>query len=97
VRARRSWDFALAGAALVLQFDGDKVIKARVVLSGAAPIPWRSKEIEEVITGKHLDLETATRAAGAAIKNAEPLRQNGYKIPLFKAILEEELLAIARV
>jgi xanthine dehydrogenase YagS FAD-binding subunit len=67
------------------------------VLSGAAPVPWRSKEAEEVITGKHLDVETAAQAASAAIKNAEPLRQNGYKIPLFRAILEEELLAIARV
>jgi xanthine dehydrogenase YagS FAD-binding subunit len=97
VRARGSWDFALAGVALALQFDGDKVIKARVVLSGAAPIPWRSKEAEEVITGKHLDVETAAQAASAAIKNAEPLRQNGYKIPLFRAILEEEFLAIAKV
>ncbi len=96
VRARRSWDFALAGVALALQFDAGQVTKARVVLSGAAPVPWRSKEVEEVITGSHLDAETAARAAAAAVKNGEPLKQNGYKIPLFRAVLEEELLAIAR-
>jgi xanthine dehydrogenase YagS FAD-binding subunit len=97
VRARRSWDFALASVALALQFDGDKIAKARVVLGGAAPIPWRSKEVEEVITGRHLDAETVNRAAAAAVKNAQPLKHNGYKIPLFRGILEEELTAMARV
>jgi xanthine dehydrogenase YagS FAD-binding subunit len=96
VRARRSWDFALASVALALQFDGEKIAKARVVLGGAAPVPWRSKEVEEVITGKRLDAETVNRAAAAAVRNAEPLKHNGYKIPLFRGILEEELTAMAR-
>jgi len=96
VRARRSWDFALASVALALQFDGEKIAKARVVLGGAAPIPWRSKEVEEAITGRGLDTETITRAAAAAIKNAQPLKYNGYKIPLFRGMIEEELTAIAR-
>jgi xanthine dehydrogenase YagS FAD-binding subunit len=97
VRARRSWDFALASVALALQFDGDKIAKARVVFGGAAPVPWRSKEVEEVITGRRLDTETVTRAAVAAIKNAQPLRHNGYKISLFRGMIEEELTAMARV
>lgn len=97
VRARRSWDFALAGVALALQFDGEKVEKARVVLAGAAPVPWRSKEVEEAITGRHLDPETVNRAAAAAVKNAQPLKHNAYKIPLFRGILEEELTAMARM
>ena len=96
VRARRSWDFALASVALVLQFDGDKIARARVVFGGAAPVPWRSKEVEEAITGRSLDAETVTRAAAAAVKNAQPLKQNAYKIPLFRGIIEEELTAIAR-
>jgi xanthine dehydrogenase YagS FAD-binding subunit len=96
VRARRSWDFALASVALALQFDGDKIAKARVVLGGAAPIPWRSKEVEEVITGRRLDAETVTRAAAAAVKNAQPLKHNAYKTSLFRGMIEEELTAIAR-
>ena len=96
VRARRSWDFALAGVALALRFNGDHVEKARVVLSGAAPIPWRSKEVEEAITGKRLDAVTAAQAAEAAVKNAEPLENNAYKVPLFRGLLEEELLTLAK-
>ncbi len=58
VRARQSWDFALAGVALALQFKGGRVEKARLVLSGAAPIPWRSRDAEGVLTGKTLDAGT---------------------------------------
>jgi xanthine dehydrogenase YagS FAD-binding subunit len=97
VRARQSWDFALAGVALALKLNGDRVEKARVVLSGAAPIPWRSKEAEEAITGQRLDADTIAGAAKAAVKNAEPLDQNGYKIPLFRGMIEEELRAISNV
>jgi xanthine dehydrogenase YagS FAD-binding subunit len=83
--------------ALALQFKGDRVEKARVVLSGAAPIPWRSKEVEEAITGRRLDADTVVQAAEVAVKNADPLEKNAYKIPLFRGIIEEELLAIAKV
>ena len=96
VRARQSWDFALAGVALALQFSGDRVKKARVVLSGAAPIPWRARAAEEVITGKTLDSGTIAKAAEAVVQNARPLEHNGYKVPLFQGLLEEELPAIAR-
>lgn len=51
VRARRFWDFALAGVALALVFDGGRVSRARIVLSGAGPVPWRSREAEEMVTG----------------------------------------------
>ena len=96
IRARRSWDFALAGVALVLRFNDDRVQSARVVLSGAAPIPWRSRGVEEAITGRRLDSDTVARAAEAAVKNAEPLEQNRYKVSLFRGVIEEELTAIAR-
>ena len=96
VRARQSWDFALAGVALLLKFDGDRVEKARVVLSGAAPIPWRSKEAEQALMGNRLNADTIRRALDAALKNAEPLEKNGYKVHLFQGMLEEELQAITK-
>jgi xanthine dehydrogenase YagS FAD-binding subunit len=96
VRARQSWDFALAGLALVLRFNQKQVEQARVVLSGAAPVPWRSVAVEEAITGKEINAETVAKAAEAVVKNAEPLKHNGYKLALFRGIMEEELMAIAR-
>ena len=91
IRARQSWDFALAGAALALVREGDKVVRANIVLSGAAPIPWRSQEAEQVLTGHPLTDDTIAAAAKAAVAGALPLRANGYKIAMFQGMLKEEL------
>ncbi|HTF99468.1 MAG TPA: xanthine dehydrogenase family protein subunit M [Nitrospirota bacterium] len=97
VRSRASWDFALAGIALAIRFDaGGAVASARAVLSGAAPIPWRSRELESVITGKKLDADIIAKAAEAALRNAQPLRENAAKIPLFQGMIEEELAKIGK-
>ena len=95
VRARRSWDFAVAGVALALQLKGDIVSSARIVLSGAAPVPWRSKEAKDFITGKILNTVNARKTGAAAVSGVQPLEHNGYKIPLFEGIIEEALTAIA--
>jgi len=95
VRARRSWDFALAGLALALNMENGRVKEARAVLSGAAPMPWRSQELEHVLQGSELDGDTVARAARAAVDGARPLEQNGYKVPLFQGVVEEELLKAA--
>ena len=95
VRARRAWDFALAGVALAIVFSGDQASDCRVVLSGAAPVPWRSAEAENVIKGRQLDRDRAVKVAAAALENAEPMEQNEYKIPLFGGLIEQQLMAIA--
>jgi len=94
VRTRGAWDFALAGVALAIVFDGDTVRSARVFLSGAAPIPWRATGVEAAITGKTLDSATIATASKAAIEGAEPLAENGYKLPLFEGLVTEQLEAI---
>lgn len=49
------------------------------------------KEVEDVIIGKRLDADII-----AAIRQAQPLQYNDYKIPLFRGMIEEELLAIRK-
>jgi xanthine dehydrogenase YagS FAD-binding subunit len=94
VRTRGAWDFALAGVALAVVFDGDTARSARVFLSGAAPVPWRSKAAEEAIVGTTLDAAAIEKAAAATVEGAEPLEQNGYKIALFEGLMKEQLEAI---
>ena len=91
VRARASWDFALAGVAIALRFEGSVVAGARVFLSGAAPVPWRARGVEEAITGKTLEGPVVTAAADAVVAGAEPLAKNGYKVALFKGLITDEL------
>jgi len=94
VRTRGAWDFALAGVALAIVFDGDRVRSARVFLSGAAPVPWRSKAAEEAIIGTTLETATIEKAAAATVEGAEPLEHNSYKVALFEGLMKEQLEAI---
>jgi xanthine dehydrogenase YagS FAD-binding subunit len=94
VRERGSWDFALASVALALRSEGGRVREARIILGGVAPVPWRSQAAEEELTGRRIDEGRARRVGDAAIKNAEPLDYNGYKVPLVKGVVEEALLAL---
>jgi xanthine dehydrogenase YagS FAD-binding subunit len=96
VRTRQAWDFAIAGAALALVFDGDTVASADVFLSGVAPVPWRAAGVEAAITGTSLDSATIAAAADAAVEGAEPLSENGYKVPLVRGLVTEQLEAIRK-
>jgi len=95
VRARGSWDFALTGAAVVVTVAGGNVERARIVLSGVAPVPWRVPEAERAIVGKRITARTARSAAAAAVKGAQPLSDNGYKVQLLRGTVEEALLSLA--
>ncbi len=96
VRARGSWDFAMAGLAVAIATRPDRrVSAARVVLSGVAPIPWRVPAAEQAIVGQRLDAKTIAKAAAAAIAGAQPLSENAYKIDLVKGLVEEGLGALA--
>jgi xanthine dehydrogenase YagS FAD-binding subunit len=95
VRSCGAWDFALASVALAVSVRGDRVQRARIVLGAAAPIPWRVPEAEKLLAGGVLDAKNAARAAEAAVKGAEPLAHNEYKVTLFRGLVEEALLALA--
>jgi xanthine dehydrogenase YagS FAD-binding subunit len=81
--------------ALAIVFSGDQAVDCRMVLSGAAPVPWRAAEAEKVIMGMRLDRDRAAKAGVAEMKNADPMEQNEYKIPLFRGLIEQQLMAIA--
>jgi len=95
VRARGSWDFALAGAAVVATTADGKVERARIVLSGVAPAPWRVPDAEKALVGKRLNARTARSVAAASVKGAQPLSENGYKVELLRGTVEEAILALA--
>jgi len=97
IRARASWDFAIAGMALVIHFNNGVATHVRAVLTAAAPIPWRSMEVENEIIGNRLEPAVIAKAAKAAMIAAQPLARNDYKVPLFRGMIEEELTAIKKM
>lgn len=91
VRTRGAWDFAIASLAVGFSIRQGKVDTPRVVLGAAALKPWRAAEAEKVLAGARLDAKTIALAASAAVKAAEPLEQNDYKIPMFRGLVQDVL------
>ena len=65
--ARRHGDFAVAGAAVLLDANNDGVIeRAAVALCGVTDRPIRRDEAEAALVGRHLDDSVIARAASLA-------------------------------
>ena len=91
LRDRASYEFALASAAVVINVDGGKVSSAHIALGGVGTKPWRSPEAEAAITGQPPTAANFRKAAEAAMRNAKPQSQNGFKIELAKRCLAHAL------
>lgn len=90
-REKQSLDFAIVSAAVVLQMEGKTCKNASVVLGGVAPLPWRATASETELNGKVLSSEVIAKAANAAVADANPMSQNGYKIQLTKVMVKRAL------
>lgn len=97
VRDRASYEFALASAAVALDLNHGSIRSARVALGGVATKPWRSQEAEKVLTGAKAEEATFRAAAEAALKDARPQRNNGFKIELAKRTLTRALAMAAEM
>ena len=95
IRQKAGFDWPLAVAAVALQGDASNVQAARVVLGHVAPVPWPSSEAEAALKGQRINEETAKRAADAALSNAKPLSQNGYKVQLARVAVKRAILKAA--
>lgn len=87
VRDRASFAFALISAAAVLVADGDRVREARIAFGGLAHKPWRATHAEEALRGAPLTEEAFREAADAELSDAQPLPDNGFKIPMTRNTL----------
>ncbi len=91
---RKVWSFALVGVAVVVQMSGQRVDDLRIVLSGVAPIPWRVEAAEEVLRGEQVSNALIDQAADIAVADAQPLQQNGYKVPLARQLVRRALHSV---
>ena len=92
---RGTWDFALVSAAVAAVVKGGALADISIVMGGVAPVPWRLKKAEDVLRGKSVTEAVVRQAAAAALADASPLRENGYKTDLVFAALKNALAAIA--
>jgi xanthine dehydrogenase YagS FAD-binding subunit len=96
VRERTSYAFAVVSAAAALHVENETIVEARVGLGGVAMKPWRAREAELILAGARADLGLFRRAAEAALTQARPSGDNGFKIELARRVVARALtLALA--
>jgi xanthine dehydrogenase YagS FAD-binding subunit len=91
LRDRMSYEFALASAAVVITAANGKITRARIAMGGVGTKPWRSTEAEGELTDQPATEATFRKAADAALRDAKPQSQNGFKIELTKRCLVHAL------
>ncbi|MEN3792425.1 xanthine dehydrogenase family protein subunit M [Fulvimarina sp. MAC3] len=92
LRDRTSYAFAIVSAAAALELDGERIVEARLALGGVAAKPWRCEAAEDALKGRPATRESFETAAKAALQEAKPVGENGFKIDLAARILVRALL-----
>ena len=91
LRDRASYEFALASAAIVAEISEGKISFIRVALGGVGTKPWRSHDAEAALLHRPADIANFRRAADAALHDAHPQSENGFKVELAKRCITHAL------
>jgi xanthine dehydrogenase YagS FAD-binding subunit len=94
-RERASYAFALVSVAVILDVDGGVVRDARIALGGVAHKPWRATKAEQALRGEPATADNFRAAADVELADAEPLRDNAFKVPLARNIIVATLLELS--
>jgi len=95
VRERASYAFALVSVAAALQVHDGVVRDVRIALGGVAHRPWRARKAEDALRGGPASENSFRAAAQAELAEAEPLHENGYKVPLARHLITRTLLELS--
>jgi xanthine dehydrogenase YagS FAD-binding subunit len=95
LRERTSYAFAVVSAAAALRIEEGRIRQARVALGGVAAKPWRARPAEEILAGSSPGGPAFRRAAEAALADARPSGDNGFKIDLAQRVLRRALTLAA--
>jgi xanthine dehydrogenase YagS FAD-binding subunit len=95
VRDRASYAFALVSVAAALTVEDGKVADVRVSLGGVAHKPWRATKLEAALRGQPANEAAFLAAADAELADAQPLRDNAFKVPLARRTIAAVLGELA--
>ncbi len=94
VRDRNVWDFALVNVASAMTLSGNTIQQIRLAVNGVAAHPVRLQAVEAAVAGKPRNNDTAELAGQLAIRGAEPLQHNGYKVPLMRNLVKRAIRGV---
>jgi xanthine dehydrogenase YagS FAD-binding subunit len=64
-------------------------------MGAVAPVPWRAEAAETTLAGKSVTEEIAAAAADAALKDAQPMTENGYKVQIARTAVKRAIMKAA--
>ena len=70
---RKVGDYAIAGAAAALQFDGDNCSSAGIALTNVGPTPIRATEAQDALVGTSVSSDDIDKASELAAAVAQPV------------------------
>ena len=91
VRDRQVWDFPLVNVASAMKASGGNIQQMRIAVGAVAATPLRLENVEAAVAGKPRNEETADMAGKMAVEGAQPLRYNGYKVPLMRNLVKRAI------
>jgi len=97
VRERASFSFAVVSVAAAVEIAGGVVRDCRIALGAVAHGPWRAWRAEDALRGAPATRHSFAAAADAELGQAEPLRDNAFKVPLARNVLVATLAELGGV
>jgi len=94
VSEKSMFDWALVSCAAAGKVEDGKLSQARVVLGAVANVPYQVAAANQFLEGKTLDEDNANKAADLILEKAQALSENGYKIPIARALIRRTLLQL---
>ncbi|MFG3102053.1 FAD binding domain-containing protein [Streptomyces sp. NPDC048182] len=94
-RDRASYAFALASVAAVLDVRDGVVEQVGLAFGALAHRPWRARRAEDALLGAAPTEAAFEHAVDLELAAAEPLRDNGYKVPLARRLALDVLGRLA--
>jgi CO/xanthine dehydrogenase FAD-binding subunit len=99
ITRRAAMEVTIAGCAASIELDPElrTVIRARLVFTSVAPIPWRAREAEQEIEGQPPEPERLRAAAAAARRSVRPIDDHrataAYRADVVEVIARRALAA----
>jgi len=90
-KERGAWDFAVVSVAASLKVENGKIEEGKVAFGGMAPKPWQEATLNQTLSGLPISEEALESLKQITLTEADPLEQNGYKLPLARNLMKRLL------
>ena len=88
---QQTWDVALVSVASAMVINAAGIERMRIAVNGVAAKPLRLRVVETFAQGRPANEATAVGAANLAVDGAQPLKFNGYKVPLMRRLVKRAI------